>query len=55
MIKPPAEGLEEWDIWLCSQTKEAQDELRDVPKEEIIWQMEACMVDNQLQRSIETD
>ena len=47
MMKPPAEWLEECDIWLCSQTKEVQDELKDVPKEEIIWQVDGNLYGRQ--------
>ena len=39
MMKPPEECLEEYDEWLLMQSKELQEELRDLPKSEIFWQV----------------
>ena len=39
MMKPPEEWLEEYDEWLLMQSKELQEELREVPKSEIVWQV----------------
>ena len=39
MMKPPEEWLEEYDEWLLLQSKEVQEELKDVPKSEIVWQV----------------
>ena len=40
MMKPPEEWLEDNDTWLLSQTKEDQQELQDVPKHDIVWQVD---------------
>ena len=40
MMKPPEEWLEDYDTWLLSQTKEIQQELQDVPKHDIVWQVD---------------
>eukprot|EP00435_Cladocopium_sp_Y103_P041544 s171_g11.t1 len=39
MMKPPKEWLEDYDGWYLLQPKEVQEELKDVPKEEILWQV----------------
>ena len=39
MMKPPEEWLEEYDEWLLLQSKEVQEELKNVPKSEIVWQV----------------
>ena len=46
MMKPPQEWLEDYDVWLVSQPKEIQDELKDVPASEI-WQVDGNLYGRQ--------
>ena len=39
-MRPPKEWLEEYDTWILSQEKEIQEYLKDVPREELIWQVD---------------
>ena len=47
MMKPPQEWLEDYDVWLASQPKEIQDELKDVPASEIVWQVDGNLYGRQ--------
>ena len=47
MMKPPQEWLEDYDVWLVSQPKEIQDELKDVPASEIVWQVDGNLYGRQ--------
>ena len=46
-MKPPQEWLEDYDVWLASQPKEIQDELKDVPASEIVWQVDGNLYGRQ--------
>ena len=47
MMKPPKEWLEDYDDWYLLQPKEVQEELKDVPKEHILWQVDGNLYGRQ--------
>ena len=50
MMKPPQEWLEwleDYDVWLVSQPMEIQDELKEVPISEIVWQVDGNLYGRQ--------
>lgn len=47
MMKPPQEWIEEYDVWLASQPAAVQEELKDVPASEIVWQVDGNLYGRQ--------
>ena len=47
MMRPPSEWLDDYDEWYAMQTKEVQEELRDVPRESIVWQVDGNLYGRQ--------
>ena len=47
MMRPPSEWLDDYEDWFAMQPKELQEELRDIPKESIVWQVDGNLYGRQ--------
>ena len=47
MMRPPQEWLEDYDDWYLCQNKEVQEELKNVAKEDLLWQVDGNLYGRQ--------
>ncbi|CAE7333376.1 RE1 [Symbiodinium microadriaticum] len=47
LMRPPKEWLEEYDEWFAKARPEIQEQMREVPKEEILWQVDGNLYGRQ--------